>query len=245
MKSEEFETMHRVAADHWWYGGLRRIVLHHWHIFVHPPRGTTTTVLDAGCGTGNMLKAFPPAAQTVGIDCSPVAIRFCRHKRLHRTAVASLSLLPFPDAVFDVVISCDVLCHEAITDCAAAVGEMARVLKPGGLLMLNLPAYQWLLSSHDTAVSNVRRFTKGEVLQLLQSNSLLPLRATYWNSLLFLPIAAVRLWRKGRPLHHSDLSDMPVWGNAMLSAILAVELALIRFVRSLPWGLSYFAIARK
>lgn len=237
--------MYRVEEGHWWYAGLRRIVLDAWRGFVRPG---PTAVLDVGCGTGTILRALElsPAAQAVGIDCSPVAIALCRRRRLPRTAVAALPRLPFADASFDVVISCDVLCHAAITDCGAAVAEMARVLKPGGLLLMNLPAYRWLLSSHDAAVANVRRFTRGEVLSLLQAQALLPLRATYWNCLLLLPIIAVRLWRRCRPLQHSDLnSDMPPWGSAILSALLTLELAMIRGGWSLPCGVSIFVVARK
>jgi SAM-dependent methyltransferase len=143
------------------------------------------------------------------------------------------------------VISCDVLCHAGVTDKRAALRELTRVLKPGGLLMLNLPAYPWLLSSHDLAVHNDRRFTRGEVLGLLREQALTPLRATYWNSLLFLPIAMIRCWRKFRPAKHSDLDDeTSPWINNCLSALLAMEGALIRLM-PLPLGLSIFFVGRR
>lgn len=242
MKTGEFETMARVEDGHWWYGGLRRIVLEHWRLYVPPG---PATVLDAGCGTGSVLRALAPAFRAIGVDCSPVAVGLCRQHHLPDTAVASVARLPFADATFEVVISCDVLCHEAIRDCAGAVAEMGRVLKPGGLLLMNLPAYPWLLSSHDTAVANVRRFSKGEVWRLLQGQALSPLRLTYWNTLLFPPIAAVRLWRRFRPRAHSDLKELPLWGNAILATALAWELTLLRLVPSLPLGISLFAAARK
>ena len=249
MRIDEYETMARVEKSHWWYKGLRRIVLDHWRWYVLPGsrkvRGSNPMrVLDAGCGTGTVLWSLEQSACTVGVDCSPVAIGFCRSQQLQRTAVASVAKLPFGDASFDVVISCDVLCHAAITDCTAAMGEMARVLKPGGLLMLNLPAYQWLLSTHDAAVANVRRFSRVEVLRLLQEQSLTPLRVTFWNSLLFFPIAAVRLGRGSRRRQQSDLHG-PAFGHAILFFILSLERLLLRFVPSLPFGLSLFAVARK
>ncbi len=241
MKADEYEIMFRVEDAHWWYRGLRRLILAHWRRFA--PQGMPTA-LDAGCGTGAIMQNFAARAHFCGIDLSSEAIRFCRRRGLERTAVASLLHLPTTNARFDIVLSCDVLCHRNV-DPEVALEEMTRVLRPGGLLMLNLPAYAWLLSSHDRAVYSARRFKRSEVLELLRRHSLEPLTATYWNTLLFAPIALVRLWRRRRPPPHSDLTiTFRPWIGAILSAVLACERALIRLA-PLPLGLSVFVVARK
>jgi SAM-dependent methyltransferase len=242
MRADEFEIMDRVEDRHWWYRGLRRMVAAHGGLCDLPegPR-----VLDAGCGTGAVLQALAPRVRAVGVDLAPLAIRLCRRRGLASTAVGSALRLPFAEGSFDAVVSCDVLCHKGVTDRPAAVREMARVLRPGGVLIMNLPAYPWLLSSHDLAVANDRRFSRGEVLSLVRQAGLRPVRATHWNSVLFPPIAAIRLWRKMRPARKSDLADEPGgWSNAVLSGVLALECALIRWVR-MPFGLSIFVVARK
>lgn len=242
MRADEYEIMFRVEDHHAWYRALRRIIAMHWSRYV-PTR--SPLVLDAGCGTGALSNSLARRAKTVGIDISPVALRLCRRRGLTQMAVASVLRLPFPDACFDVVISCDVLCHAAVPDKREALRELARVLKPGGLLLLNLPAYPRLLSSHDHAVHNDRRFTRGEMLGLLREQELTPLRATYWNSLLFLPIAMIRLWRKFRPARHSDLAaEVRPWFNRCLAILFALEGVLIRLM-PLPFGLSIFLVARK
>lgn len=242
MKADEYEIMYQVEDGHWWYRGLRRMIALHWPA---PPPAGRLRVLDAGCGTGAALAALAAHAQPVGIDASEIAIGFCRRRGLAQTAVASALQLPFPDASFDVVLSCDVLCHKAVTDRAAAVREMARALRPGGLLLMNLPAYQGLLSSHDLAVHNDRRFTRAEALALLRAQGLTPVHATYWNTLLFPLIAPLRLWRRFRPRPSSDLDAPPSPRlAAILSFLLALERAAIRLA-PLPFGLSVFIAARK
>lgn len=242
MRIEEYETMFRVEDGHWWYVGLRRILEAFWfrHVSAKRPR-----VLDAGCGTGANLVALERWARPAGIDLSPHALRFCRQRGLTRTATASTTALPFPSACFDVVLSMDVLQHQAIADTSAALGEIGRVLRPDGVLLINLPAYQWLHSSHDVAVYQDRRFTRGELITILVSNGFEPLETTYWNTLLFPPAATVRLWRKLRPPDFSDLATAPgPVTNRVCGTLLGLERRLIQVV-PLPFGLSVFAAARK
>jgi SAM-dependent methyltransferase len=153
--------------------------------------------------------------------------------------------LPFGCNSFDVVVLCDVLCHSSIPDKSVALKEMHRVLRPGGLVFLNLPAYQWLLSSHDRAYRQDRRFTRGAVLALLRGTGFEPVTATYWNTFLFPAAVAVRVWRKFARTEVSDLAagfSHPASGP--VGALLGVERALVRRV-ALPFGLSVLAVGRK
>lgn len=241
MERNEYAIMFRVEDRHWWYAGLRAVVAQVWDRFAPGP---PLRMLDAGCGTGANLRHFRGRATCYGIDFSLDAVRYCRERGEPRTAAASAVHLPFADGAFDVVVSCDVLCHRSIRDKSQPLREMRRVLKPGGLLILNLPAYQWLLSSHDTHVQTDCRFTASTARALLAASGLDTVYSTYWNSLLFPAVAAVRLWRKARPLPASDLDGASgERANAVLGAALAIERALLR-AAPLPFGVSLLIVAR-
>lgn len=249
MKTEEYGIMFSVEDRHWWYVALRAMLARQWRQYL--PKDAAR-VLDAGCGTGATLdwivcqgKEGGRKVSYAGIDASPVAVAFCRQRGHDRTTTASLEDLPFPDNMFDAVLSCDVLCNRGVRDKRRALDEVQRVLKPGGTFIINLPAYQWLYSSHDAAVLTDRRFTQGEVEALLRTSGFEILYSTYWNTLLFPAMMLVRLLRKGDSERASDL-DAGVDGlsNWLFGSILTAERALLGIV-PLPFGLSILAVARK
>jgi SAM-dependent methyltransferase len=242
MNVEEYATMFSVEDNHWWYRGLRGMVGRAWRRHVG---GDAARVLDAGCGTGAILAMLAGQARPVGIDLMPEAIRFCRIRKQNLTAAASVVALPFADGSFDAAVSLDVLCHRSIIDKRAPLLEIGRVLRPGGVLILNLPAYQWLYSSHDVAVHTDMRFTKRQGAGLLRDCGFRVIESTYWNSLLFPPIVATRLWRKILPPTGSDLaSGGQGVSNALFKAVLGIERGLLRLM-PMPAGLSLFIVARK
>jgi len=242
MKPEEYEIMYRVEDRHWWYVGLRGMIQDFWGRHVTQGR---PNALDVGCGTGAVLSAFAHQADATGIDMSLEAIRFCRGRGHTRLAAASAVGLPFAPEGFDVVMMFDVLCHRNIVDKKAPLREIHRILKPQGILLMNLPAYQWLHSSHDVAVHSDHRFTKRAAVRLLKECSFDVIEATYWNTLPFPPILLVRLWRKIAPPRASDLGGgASVLASRFLRGILAIERHLIR-LRPMPFGLSIFLAARK
>ncbi|MBX7257824.1 MAG: class I SAM-dependent methyltransferase [Candidatus Hydrogenedentes bacterium] len=242
MKHDEYAIMYRVEDSHWWYHGLRGMLSEHWQKYM---KFDSPRILDAGCGTGAVLEMFATKAQTVGIDFASEALEFCRLRGLSHLGRASIADLPFADAAFDAVVSCDVLCHQSIPNKQATLTEIARTVKPGGLLFLNLPAYQWLMSSHDTHVLTNKRFSRSEVVRMLDVAGCDTLRSTYWNTCLFPPVLLTRLWRKIRPLPTSDLDGAS--GESLTSifrTVLSVERACARLI-DLPFGLSIFVVAQK
>ena len=242
MELAEYATMAGVEQEHWWYRGLRAMIGAAWAAHVGPGR---PQLLDVGCGTGANLQALGREAQAVGVDVAPAAIDWCRRRGLEATLVGSAAALPFAAASFDVVLSCDVLCHRTLQDRARPVREIARVLRPGGILILNLPAFRWLLSPHDHAVQQDHRFTRGEVQGLLRGAGLEPLRLTYWNGLLFPAAVAMRALRGLKGERGSDLAvDAGVGAAPLLERILGLERRLLRHV-DLPLGLSVLAVARR
>ena len=236
--------MRHVEDWHWWYVGLRGLLKRQWN--THVSRGNPR-VGDMGCGTGANLAMLQGEGSCFGLDRSSSAIAFCRERGLSGTVLASVDSIPCPSETFDAVLSMDVLPHKWVRDKQGALTEMARVLKPGGYLFLNLPAYQWLHSSHDVAVEQDWRATASVVRRMLASSGLEPVRITYWNTLLFPGVAVLRLLRKGKKTVESA-SDFrhtaPTALDSLCGSVLALERLILRYI-DLPFGLSVFAVARK
>ncbi len=231
--------MYRVEDFHWWYRALRALVRWTWRTHTQTVSGA---ILDIGCGTGANLAMINEEAEATGIDYSEAALKRCRERGLTRLAQADAGSLPFASDAFDGVLMMDVLYHRDVSDVGGALSEAKRILRPGGVLLANVPAYQWLYSTHDKAIHTGHRFTRPELVSLLRSAGLEPIRATYWNSVLFPAIALLRLWRRREG---SDLAGYKEnLRTRLLGGILALERAALR-AGNLPFGLSIFAVARK
>jgi SAM-dependent methyltransferase len=244
MRPAEYEAMYRVEDTHWWYSALRRHVTQ--AVTAEARRlGRPPRVLDAGAGTGGMLARLSGLAERYGIEIAPEAIRYCRERGLERMVRGSVTQLPFATGAFDVVLSLDVLYHGDVPDDAAAARELHRVLRPYGLLILNLPAYESLRGAHDVAVHTARRYSRRRILHLLEEAGLQPARVTHWNGLLLPAAAAHRLLSRLRPGEPtSDVQPVAPALNTALTAILRLEAALLSRA-DLPFGLSLLALARK
>jgi SAM-dependent methyltransferase len=133
-----------------------------------------------------------------------------------------VNALPFADRSFHAAILADVLCHAAV-DPAAALGECARVLEPGGRLIVNMPAFAWLLSAHDRRVHNVRRQSAHELRGVLAQAGFRDIRTHYWNSLLLPLMMAQRKLRARDEAAASDVAPFPPWMDAILYAATALE----------------------
>jgi len=225
----------------WWYAGQRAIATALLEPALPPGRAL---VLDAGCGTGFNLLALSRLGAAVGIDLAPEALAFCRERGV-RALRASLLALPFPEGTFDAVTSFDVIYHAWVADDRAAVAEMARVVRPGGLLLVRVPALRALWGAHDVEVQSRHRYTRGELITLLGGCGLRVERATYCNSFL-LPLLLARR-TLDRLLHRegSDVGFLPAPLEWSFKRALLAEAALVRAGLSFPIGASVVALARK
>jgi SAM-dependent methyltransferase len=247
MSPDEYGAMYAVEDDHWWYTGMRSVA----DALLRDRFGDrlgSLAVLDAGCGTGGNSAHLRSYGAVTGVDFAADALDLARERPGIRLARASVESLPFADGSFDLVLSNDVLCHLGVANDAVAACEFARVLKPGGVLFLQLPAYEWLRSHHDQAVHTGHRYTSGEVRQLLSAGALQPLRVTHANAALLPAAAAWRALNRLLPRRVSkERSDVrPVAGpvNAILRGLLSLEAPLLAR-RNLRAGLSVIGIAVK
>jgi SAM-dependent methyltransferase len=239
----EYEAMFAVEDRHWWYVGVRREV-ERWLDGLAAVPGRKLRVLDAGCGTGGLLANLETHAWRVGLEISSHGIRLARTRGRATLVQGSVSALPFADGTFDAVVSIDVLCHARVDE-RKAIEEAARVLRPGGRLLVQVPAFDWLRGEHDAAVWTKRRYLSAEIAKLLAGAGLSARRVGYRNSLLFPAAAIARLWKRGRNARdraRSDVRPVPASINALLSGVLALER---RLPLALPFGLSVFVVGEK
>jgi SAM-dependent methyltransferase len=241
MQPAEYRKMAEVEDAMWYYRALHRHVTRS----LAGQVAATARVLDAGCGTGGLLRRLHearPSWQLTGLDFSPLACELARERTGGEVLQGSIAELPFADATFDAVASCDVVCQ--VTDPTQAVREFHRCLKPGGVAVLTMPAYQWMYSYHDREVGNLRRYTRGEVNALLGGAGFRVVSSTYWNMLPF-PLAVLR--RKILPpsAPTSDVGLFPVPVEAGFNGLMSLEHAWLARGGRLPFGSSVLTVARK
>ena len=241
MQKEEYETMFRVEEAHWWYGALHRLIFQ--TLEKELPNWRQEQILDAGCGTGAILQRLGNPEKNVGIDLADEAISICRRRGLHNVRQGDICALPFGDDSFDAVICSSVLYHQWVSDIATAVREMHRVLRPGGLLLVNVPAFRFLHSAHDEAVMTARRFRKPEIRKLLLDQNFTIGRLTYWTTLLF-PLAVAARTLGGSQMGRDFEANEPSFLQRTLAQIMLFEISLVRRV-SFPFGVALLAVARK
>lgn len=252
MKDNEYDVMARVEANHWWYVSLHHLVID--EIDRVRQVGKALSMLerwemaDAGCGTGGLYQAIrqrTDGIDYIGFDLEARALEHSRRRGARKLVRASVNELPLAPASVDAIVSLDVLCVQGV-DVARALNRCYEALRPGGMLVLNLPAFAVLRGRHDVAVSLTRRFRRRDVETMLAEAGFQAERITYWNAVMFIPLAVWR-WSSrlaGRDGAESDLTLALGWIDPWMKQVIRVEAAVARLVR-LPFGSSVFAVARR
>lgn len=243
MKAMEFKNIYRNESTHYYYVDTHSLVID--LIKKYAPHGRLRSILDAGCGTGLLGTKLQQLGRVIGIDISPIAIRYAKKRGVHSRR-ASIEKLPFSSNTFDVVTSVDVLYHTQVKHDATAISETLRVLKPGGVFILRVPAVSWLKRNHDTYVCAKKRYDKADLYQLLHCSGFEILYVSYVQGvLLFFAFGAIVFEKLFRRAHYSsDVFPLPAIVNATILFILKLERTIFRFV-SLPVGLGLVAVAKK
>jgi ubiquinone/menaquinone biosynthesis C-methylase UbiE len=243
--SDLLELTARAEAAHFWFHGFRGYVAPAVHELAAGRRDLR--ILDCGCGTGyNLRHLLQPYGRTFGFDFHADAIRRARGggRPLVR---ADIQRIPFRSDAFDLATSFDVV--QSVPDDRAALREMARVLKPGGAVVLNVTALDLLRGDHSDVWGELRRYTRERAAALVRDAGLEPTRIRYlFGSLVPLMLAvrqAQAMRRRYRaPTGDEDLTVPSVPVNALLTALLRAEVAVARRV-AIPFGSSLLVVARK
>ena len=227
----------QAEYTHWWFQARRAIME---YIFWKNIDNKQITVLSVGCGTGAELEHIGQYAHVTGLDIDKEVISFCKSKGL---SVIEGDILDtkLPEQSFDIVVAMDVLEH--IKDDYGALAQLARVLKKDGLLLVTVPAFEWLWSSFDEEgeFPHVRRYTKKTLLDLLHSQSLQISKMSYYNFFLF-PFAY--LARMSDQSFVSQMQPMPRWKNSLLRSLFAFEKYFLPWI-NFPFGVSLVAVCKK
>ena len=243
MDPAEYTLMDAAEDRMWWFAAL------HLHLLTAFERSGAAPgrLLDAGCGTGGLLAKIAarfPGVPAIGLDADDGACARARAKSRRPVCTGSVNRLPFAEAAFAGVFSADVLCHGGVDE-AAALAQFRRCLADRGVLVLNLPAYGWMLSRHDIAVDNVRRYTLRRLARMLRRAGFRVVYASYWNALLFPMMVVTRKMLPGGDMPASDVKLYPPVVEALCRAATRLEHALLRRGWRLPFGGSLLAVAAK
>lgn len=243
MQKSHYKDLFNNQDTLWWYRGMR--LINTTLLDKYLPQKKRLKILDAGCGAGAALEYLSKYGETIGVDISDEALKFA--VRQGKVLKADITNLPFKDSSFDLVFCYGVLYHMWVKDERKALDEFRRVLKSGGILLLEEPAYDWFMGNEDVISFGKHRFTASELIMLLKECSFKTLRSTYINSLLF-PLGIVKRLpeitglRPRRPV--SDIFQMPGIVNFIFLKVLQLESKLLKYI-NFPFGMSVICIARK
>lgn len=251
MNRIEYARMYEAEDRHWWYVGLHKLIL---ETIQRESRrlGRPLDIFDAGCGTGRLCQLMSLQGHRVaGCDASEEALRLCRLRGIDTMAMADLNSIELEPAQYDVITSIDVLYHTGVTDDVAVMRRLRSGLKPGGMLILNLVALEFLRSTHDIAVHTRERYTRKGLCERLAAAGFDVSLASYRVGTLFPFIAVYRLWARYFRRHQveankvdSDVNLPNPLLNVLLLKMIELENRMLN-IFSMPFGSSLFVVARR
>ena len=245
MDERLYQHFFDVEERFWWNVGTRRAFF---SALATVRTDAEARVVDVGCGTGIVLREFPWRPRILcGCDASPTALEFTRRRGIRDLVRGDVTALPFADNSIDLLLALDVIEH--LDDDAAALRELTRVLRPGGHLLLHVPAFGVLWSDKDDINQHRRRYRRPLLLRRVRDAGLDPVSSGYLNAALF-PVGLVRgmrqrVWRPDPDATAMFLDRLYYPSgivNRAMTALLSIEARLVRW---LPFGMSLLCLARK
>ncbi len=242
MDSGTYEVEALAEENHWWFVGRRKLFRREISRF---GLDLDARILDTGTSTGTNLRMLGELGyrNVTGVDSSPEAIRHCADKGLGDVHLGDVCNLPFADDDFDLVMATDIIEH--VDDDGRAIEEIKRVLRPGGHLLLTVPAFPSLWGLQDDVSHHKRRYRRTGLLNLLRGSRLQLLRHYYFNFFLFLPIFLARrlIAVLGIKLRSEGQINTPLL-NRLLGTVFFADVALAPRLH-IPFGVSLLVICRR
>lgn len=242
MELGEYKSLEERESFYFWHVVRREILRENLLRYLGGKRDNK--ILDVGCGTGGNMLLLKEFGAVTGLDLFDEALKLAKDKNFAQLVKGDATKMPLPNDYFDIVSVLDTLEH--VEDDKSVFKETFRVLKPGGILLVTVPVYQWLWSRHDEIMHHVRRYNKKDILEKCQKEGFNILKKSY-----FVTVAVIiNLLRKLRDKIFVNRNKksydviFPPLINKILIFILRCEKILIRFI-SLPFGTSIMIIAQK
>lgn len=242
MKKAEYARMAEREKNYWWHAGRLRIIETYLEIArKRQQKSGSAKILNIGCGTGGTLSTLEKFGVVENVDVSDDAIAFMKQAGYKVKKVAGIEL-PYKAASFDLVGAFDVLEH--IDDDVAALKEWNRILRPGGSVVMTVPAHQWLWGEHDVSLHHFRRHTRSGVKSKAVEAGLIPVKASYAIAFSLPLVVGFRWLNKllGRKTDgETSYVNVPNWVNTLFTKFLILEAHLHKYI-SLPVGTSVVAV---
>jgi 2-polyprenyl-3-methyl-5-hydroxy-6-metoxy-1,4-benzoquinol methylase len=247
MEVVEYKKMEDFEQHYWWHKGKLRLIEALYDKFVPSEiKNKKVKILEVGCGTGEVLKLLSRWGDVKGIDISKEALDACRRKGFKNLVQGDINELNLRNEYgsYDLVICLDVLEH--VQEDLSALKEMNKLLRPGGILMLTVPAYKFLWSTHDEALHHKRRYHSLEIKTKVRDAGFQILKHTHYVTVLFFPIAAVRLLNnfvRRTPYPKTHYLPLPKSINSFFIKILDWEATIVKYFY-LPMGTTMALVAK-
>ncbi len=243
------EVVYRQYAEafdtHWWADHRRRVVTR-WLALAGVAPDASHPVLEIGSGAGTDHAFWRQFGPVTGVEISKTGLAFCQSRGYAQLIEGDLNQLEFPSESFDLAVDFHVLYHEWVKDPVAVLRRMRRALKPGGHLVMSEPAFEMLRRGHDEAVMAARRWTRPELVELVQSAGFEVQRCSGFLTLLLPAVLLSLALDKLRPSAHEveEIKRPSVLVDGVLRAVMSTERLLMRLF-PLPAGTSWLLLARR
>lgn len=228
---------------YWWHVCRRRVLASQLRRFLGGR--TDLNILDIGCGTGENILLLKEFGRVTGLDNEARALELAAPRGYDKLVIGRAEEMSFLDRSFDLAVALDVFEH--IEDDRGAIREAARVLRPGGFLLITVPAFQFLWSAHDEYLLHKRRYRKSDLIKKCGDVGFAVKRSSYFMMptvpAVILRRAIEKFISQKKSPHSFDIIPPPTI-NRLLISVVGIENIMLRFF-NLPFGTSIFLIAQK
>lgn len=243
MDIKEYHKMAAMEEAYWWHQGKKSLTAHQLAKVHKSLGGRQLKIINIGCGTGGTVPTMRPFGTIFNVDTSKLAIQYCQERGIENAYHVDGSKLPFDDNTFDVAIALDVLEHIEQDD--QALDDWYRVLKPGGFLIITVPAHQWLWSGHDISLHHFRRYTPSPLRAQFQDHGFAVTQSSYAVAFSFPMVVGYRFLEKMiKKEQKTSYVAVPPLINNLFAKFLDIESVLLDKT-NLPLGTSVLMVGQK